>query len=70
MATLFWNSNEWKVADMGLITHRDTCLLEGVVGTINYWAPELFMGEANSKSSDCWALGIVFINTFSSFRSR
>lgn len=52
----------WKIADMGLITHRDTCLLEGRVGTVNYWAPELLMGEANSKASDCWALGIVFTN--------
>ena len=51
-----------KVSDFGLakrvLNHHGQPLADGICGTPNYMAPELFQGQVATASSDVYALGV------------
>ncbi len=56
-----------KVLDFGLAVERETIQTDGttpLVGTLQYIAPEVYLGEPPSESSDLYAVGVVAYEMF------
>lgn len=51
-----------KLADFGLVRHRDDLAVGGasIAGTPSYMAPELFRGTPASPGSDLYAVGVMY----------
>jgi serine/threonine protein kinase/tetratricopeptide (TPR) repeat protein len=52
-----------KVLDFGLAVAREQ-QTDGMVGTLNYMAPEVFMGQTATRTSDLFAVGIIAYELF------
>lgn len=63
---LLTSEGEVKVLDFGLATVTDAAdeVQSGMVGTLAYMAPELFMEEPASVASDLYAVGVIACELF------
>lgn len=60
-------SQRIKLADFGIakLVEATTLRADTVVGTPNYFSPELVSGEQYGPASDCWALGVCLYQVVS-----
>jgi len=53
-----------KIADFGWACHVPKSFPEVIVGTVQYMAPEMLLGNGYSYAVDNWSLGVLFYEMF------
>ena len=55
--------NQFKLADFGMaryVPEYDSSMLQSIVGTPLYMAPQILRKEAYTTKCDIWSAGIIF----------